>query len=114
MAARIKWTRLIKLSWLGMSISLLYLGLGACLPLNCYYADSYVLPFMLLLSFPGGFVFIALAQPFVLMGPQDFAVVWLLAFAGGYLQWFWLVPKLTSGPEIITLNISHVREILSK
>ncbi len=101
-----KWYTIIRACWLAASISLLHLGLGACLPRGCYIAEVELLPFMYLLSFPGGLIATAFVASLDLLPSMDFPVYWLIAFCGGYLQWFWLIPKLTSRPEIVTLCLS--------
>lgn len=104
-----KWYTIFKACWLGASISLLHLGLGACLPRGCYIAEVELLPFMYLLSFPGGLIVTAFVASLDLLPSMDFPVYWLLAFCGGYLQWFWLIPKISSRPEMVTLCLSPPR-----
>lgn len=108
MASNIKWKRVLSFTWLALTLSLLHLGLGSCLTRDCYIAETQILPFMLILSFPGGWVCIAVVASLDLLNPMDFPVLWVLAFAGGSAQWFWLFPKLTNKREIIALRLGQI------
>lgn len=59
---------------------------------------------MLVLSFPASLILIVLVESFVVS--LEFPLLWFLAFVGGYLQWFWLLPKTFERHEITTLSLA--------
>lgn len=105
---RVKWRLLIKWIWIGTALSILQLGLGACLyEPSCSYAQNEFLPLMLMLSFPGGLVTFLILVPFLGITSQvDYALIWLFVFCGGYLQWFVVVPRLFGKKHFTALNLS--------
>ena len=54
-----------------------------------------------LLSFPTGLLLYTVVDG--IFGINDSVMTWFVLSAGGYLQWFWLVPKMFAEREIITL-----------
>lgn len=55
----------------------------------------------MMFSFPLGWVFFVLAFSVakIFLDPQGVAelvIIWMSAFIGGYIQWFYVVPKITS------------------
>ena len=106
--------RVIKYLWIVTALFMLPLGLGTCLggP-DCIQAWD-VLPVMLLLCFPSGVLFLivvaVLFEPTGFASAIDYSLIWLIVFGVGYVQWFWLVPKLFARSEITTLGLMSAVE----
>jgi hypothetical protein len=87
------------------------MGLGVCLVDTGNYATLELLPFILLLSFPAGALVLLLGAVIIDPGhvnpALDYSLLWLVAFAAGYCQWFWLCPKLFGKREITTLGLTQ-------
>ena len=109
---RDSWTTVIKCLWVTVCLFMLPLGLGTCLVDHGYYASLNLLPVMLVLSFPAGplllLVGAVVIDPWPLNPALDYSLLWFVAFAAGYLQWFWAFPKLFGKREIITLGLTQV------
>jgi len=63
---------------------------------------------MSLLNFPTGLPLYAVVNG--VFGINDSVITWFVLSAGGYIQWFWLVPKMFAKREIITLFPNDVAE----
>lgn len=106
----LNWSKVIKYLWIVTGLFMLPLGLGTCLgDPRCGHAWD-ILPVMLLLSFPSGalvlLVVALLFGPASIAPPFDYSLVWAIAFAAGYAQWFWLVPTVFGRSEITTLGLT--------
>ena len=105
----LSWNRVIKYLWIVTALLMLPLGLGTCLGDPACARAWDVMPVLLLLSFPSGppllLVLAVLFEPGSIAPPLDYSIVWLIAFGAGFLQWFWLVPKLFDRSEITTLGL---------
>src|SRR5258706_8685151 len=109
---RISCITAIKSVWVSSSLFMLPLGLGTFLGDPGYNASQSLIPVMLLLSFPAGplvlFVGALVIDPPSLIPPLDYSLLWFVAFAAGYLQWFWVLPKLFGKCEFTTLGLTEL------
>ena len=106
----IDWKLAIKQTWIAGMIAILLLGLGSCLAdPACSYTWLDLLPVAIVLSFPAGVVFLAMiamvVDPPSFYPPLDFSLIWLGAFSVGYLQWFWILPKVHGPREFTRLGL---------
>src|SRR5882672_7751185 len=89
----IGWRFIVKLAWIVSSLSVMLIGLGACIPGEgpCTEAGYTMEGFMFFLSFPSSIVFFLLAPVFYgwdsVRYPGAYFLLWLGAFVVGYLQW---------------------------
>jgi hypothetical protein len=64
---------------------------------------------MFALSFPGNLLClggaICLFQTFPEFGPPDESLLWIGLLVIGYVQWFWLIPKMLDSPQLMILNL---------
>src|ERR1700682_2415532 len=109
---RDSWTTVIKYLWVTVGLFMLPLGLGTCLVDPGYYASLNLLPIMLVLSFPVGplvlLVGAVVIDPPAFTPSLDYSLQWFVAFAAGYLQWFWSFQNLFGKCEITTLGLTQV------
>jgi hypothetical protein len=109
--SRFPWKLVVKWTWIGLNLFVLQFGLGACFTdSGCYYIQTDVFPYLLLLGFPSGFIAVLLAAT-VLAGhatASDFTILWLATFIGGYVQWFVLLPLILKSSKPLTLGLSEL------
>ena len=64
---------------------------------------------MFALSFPGNLLclggVICLFQAFPEFGPPDESLLWIGLLVIGYVQWFWLIPRMLDSPQLMILNL---------
>ena len=112
----------VKELWIIVSISVLVMYLiGQIRPyteLASTATADWVIALMILLSFPGSLLFLALCAVFIDINPSahplEVTWVWCELFAVGYLQWFWLIPHVFSTSQPITLNLNSGEFTCSK
>lgn len=107
----INWKLAIKYAWFAVMISVGLLGLGSCLvDLDCNYAGLNLLPILVVLSFPASVVFLALIAIFIdppaIYPSLGFALIWLGTFSVGFIQWFWILPRLPGKSEFTRLGLA--------
>ena len=114
---RIDWKRAVKYSWIAVCFSLLQTALASCLlDSHSSHTNDLALLYLVLLSFPSSIPAGILTTSFIDIYPSvDYTILCLVIFISGFLQWFWLVPKLVHKPKILSLNLtSHERETQPK
>lgn len=108
-------TTVVKCIWVSAGLCLLALGLGISLVDSGEYATDILLPIILLLSFPAGPLVLLFAAAVIDPGPVypalDYSLLWVVAFAAGYFQWFWVLPKLFGKCELTTLGLTRLPAI---
>ena len=108
---RVNWITVVKYVWVSAGLFMLGLGLGLCLVDPGYYASLNLFPVMLVLSFPLGPLVLLLGvlviDPPSLHPALTYSLLWCVAFAVGYWQWFRAFPKLFSEREITTLGLTQ-------
>jgi cytochrome c biogenesis protein CcdA len=71
--------------------------------------------FMFILSFPTGFLFLLVSILFLpesFHAPSQYITVWLIMAAGGFLQWFILIPRLLAKRNFTILNLGQAESPL--
>jgi hypothetical protein len=94
----------------------LWLGLPFATAGNSGNVTASMLFSMICLSFPSSIIYIVfLAEffPHTAPGytPLSYLFFWLLAFAVGYFQWCWLIPRLFKRQKMITLGLVQKGEV---
>jgi hypothetical protein len=108
---KLGWGFCLKAIWSLVTVSILQIGLGTCAAGEspCIQAGVTMEGFMFALSFPTSYVLLALS-PFAgwenIHSMTDYAWLWLGAFVAGYVQWFFLVPKLFEAKGITSLGLN--------
>jgi hypothetical protein len=107
---KLGWGFCLKAIWILVTVSILQIGLGTCAAGEspCIQAGVTMEEFMFLLSFPSCYVlflwlFVGLES---VHSMTDYAWLWLGAFVAGYVQWFFLVPKLFEAKGITSLGLN--------
>jgi len=111
---RVNWATVTKCVWVSVGLFILPLGLGTFLadPVNHYGSSDLILT-MLLMSFPLGPLVLLVGGLFIdvtSLSPVFYALLWLVTFVAGYVQWFWICPALFEKSRIITLGLTPVRD----
>jgi hypothetical protein len=112
----INWVLIVKTVWLTAGLSIWQIGLGSCMTApHCWLPEAKFVPVLGLLSFPGGPLFILLSGIVAdSMSILDVSPALLYSFeclgmtAVGYVQWFYIVPRLFGKPEITTLSLNRL------
>src|SRR6185295_879745 len=90
----------LKVAWAVAALMSLLIGTSLCTSTEvaCVAAGDAMSFFMVLLTFPTGIIFFPIAMALVdSVGghyPSDFIVSWSVLAIGGYLQWFYIAPRL--------------------
>lgn len=101
----------IKFIWILASFAVLLLRFDQCFESasNCRVEGGDMFFAMFCLSFPGSLlylIFLALIfDPIAAFTPLHYFLLWGGAFIVGYLQWFWVVPRLLQGQGMTTLGL---------
>lgn len=117
---RVKHKQVIPLAWILTSLAIFLLCFDSCLinENNCFRAGDYMLGCMILITFPCGLLYPLVLSMFFnsisVYDPFAYFLLWLGAFAVGYLQWFVLLPRLFSRNEITTLGIAQSAPLSKK
>src|SRR6266571_3322800 len=108
-ARGINWVRVVKYVWVMASLSVWLFGSGSCATEpSCFFAQTFVFPFVIFLSLPAGLLFFIFVGPFIDIHPSiDYPLLCLGAFAVGYFQWFHAIPKLFGKMDITRLCLNH-------
>jgi hypothetical protein len=110
---QIGWSFILQLAWVVAALSVLLVGLGACIPgePSCFEAGNVMSELMLCLSFPSSVFFFA-ATAFsgwdATHSPGNYFEVWLGAFLLGYVQWFVLAPRIFGRSHVTTLGLDRI------
>lgn len=109
----------LKVGWVVAALMILLLGnsiCGAADDLACATTGNVMAIFMFLLTIPTGIIFlpiaIAFSEVFAGQFPADF-VVWTVFALGGFLQWFYVVPRLLEKRGFTFLNLTSEPETVS-
>jgi hypothetical protein len=108
---KVGWSFCFKAAWIFVTVSILLMGLGTCLAGEspCFQAGMNMEGLMFFLSFPSGLLFVIWSPVFFgwesIHSPTDYVLFWLGAFVVGYLQWFFLMPKLFESNGITSLGL---------
>ena len=105
---KIDMKRAMKYAWIVTNISLLQLVLGTYLSYPDYsFTNDNSIVYLTLLSFPSSIPAIILAASIIDVYPSvDYVIICLVAFVSGCLQWFWCIPRMVQGQEIISLHLT--------
>ena len=113
MAIQIEVTRMMvaKFIWVGASVSLLLLSIGAYLGGSSPWQamDFYVI-WMLILSFPFGAIAAVLLSSIGIDWREFLPGLWLVLFAAGYFQWFVCIPAARR-KRLTTLGLTEAAAI---
>jgi hypothetical protein len=107
---KLGWGSCLKAIWILVTVSILQIGLGTCAAGEspCIQAGMTMEGFMFVLSFPSCYVLFL--WPFVgwenIHSMTDYALLWSGAFVAGYVQWFFLVPKLFEARGFTSLGLN--------
>jgi hypothetical protein len=108
---KLGWSFCLKAIWIIVTVSILLMGLGTCLAGEspCFQAGMTMSGLMFFLSFPSCLLFV-IWSPVIygwetILSPTEYVLFWLGAFVVGYLQWFFLVPKLFESRSITSLGL---------
>lgn len=108
----------LQVAWLTSVFVVLFMGFNFCAATDqaCFDAGSRMFLAMVVLSFPSGFLGVALAL-LVLEPPasvdqlNDYVTFWLIMAGAGYLQWFVIIPRLFAKANITTLNLEETKTV---
>ena len=102
----------LKTAWLTSVAVLLLMGINLCVSTDsaCFDAGATMILFMFILSFPTGFLFLLVSVLFISESfhpPSQYITVWLIMTAGGFVQWFIIVPRLFAKRDFTILNLGQ-------
>ena len=101
----------LKVAWTVAALMILFVGASVCTANDsaCEAAGNAMALFMVLLTFPTGIIFLPIALAFddSFRGhfPSDFIVQWSVLAIGGFVQWFYLMPRLLEKPTLTLLGL---------
>ena len=101
----------LKVAWTVAALMILLVGTSVCTSSDeaCGAAGDSMLLFMVLLTFPAGIIMFPISMGVVAsVGghyPSDHIIGWSIMAIGGWLQWFWFVPRFLEKPVFTLLNL---------
>jgi len=108
----------LQVAWPTAAFVVLVMGFNFCAATDraCFEAGDRMFLAMAVLSFPSGFLGVALTL--LVLGPpasvdqlNDYVTFWLIMAGAGYLQWFVIIPRLFAKPNITTLNLEETKTV---
>ncbi|HEY5838644.1 MAG TPA: hypothetical protein VIT19_06365 [Pyrinomonadaceae bacterium] len=108
----------LQVAWLTAAFVVLVMGFNFCAATDraCFEAGDRMFLAMVVLSFPSGFLGVALTL--LVLGPpasvdqlNDYVTFWLIMAGAGYLQWFVILPRLFAKPYFTILNLKATETV---
>lgn len=112
-----KWVLALKCCWLCINLTIWELGLGSCLTQpEAWFARNTALPFLYFFSFPTGLLFLIVNGLLIDAGfvfdtpaPLQYTFLAMGSIMCGYLQWFYICPRLFGKRDLTLLALTRSR-----